>query len=247
MFNPLDASNHVAETSTARYTWMWRRGVTVVILALMLLAGVSYWTWQQNTRWQNSAAAINGAGGKVFARPFEEKARRLLGDDRHSFGEAEDESYPPNNVSVTFDDSSSVTPKILNDAANLPGLDSLSLSDKSFAPEDLAALQAATNLHSLFLYDTSTNDASLVYLKELKQLEMLGLARTQVTDRGLAELVHLPRLTYLSLNGLPITDEGVKHLCQMSALTELEVLQTDISKKGLQRLRIALPNCKIIP
>jgi hypothetical protein len=216
----------------------------VGLAALIAVALSGYWAWQSRSEWNDRVTDIESAGGRVFTRNLDEKAKDLVGIDTAK-SEAE-QGYEPSDVAVLLEKTTQVTPELLQDIVDLPNLDTLSLNDKQFVPEDLAALRAATGLEKLFLQDTATNDESLQYLKSLERLEMLNLARTRVTDRGLEHLTHLPRLKYLCLLDLPITDEGVSHLSRMRALEELELYDTEISDEGLRRLREALPKCRIL-
>lgn len=129
--------------------------------------------------------------------------------------------------------------------ADLPDLQTISLSRCQFDPKDLAHLKASKSLRELFLYDTSTDDAALVLLGDLRELEMLGLARTGITDKGLAHMSSLPKLHYLSLNGNELSDACVKHLSKMRGLRDLELHGTGVSPEGLQKLRMVLPGCLV--
>jgi len=53
------------------------------------------------------------------------------------------------------------------------------------------------------------------------------------------------RATKLSLEGPAYTDSAVEHLSQLNDLKSLTLQRTQISDQGLQRLRQALPLCRI--
>ena len=53
------------------------------------------------------------------------------------------------------------------------------------------------------------------------------------------------RATKLSLEGSAYTDSAIAHLSQLKDLKSLTLQRTQISDQGLQRLRQALPLCRI--
>jgi hypothetical protein len=89
------------------------------------------------------------------------------------------------------------------------------------------------------------DDTSLAALDGLKQLTTLDISGTAVTDAGVARLHGLPALRILYVSDTAITDAGVSGLQQLTGLTTLDLTNTKISAAAVQRLRAALPNCKI--
>lgn len=80
----------------------------------------------------------------------------------------------------------------------------------------------------------------------MTNLERLLLDVTYVPDSGLAHLRGLKKLRVLTLDATRVTDSGLKYL---EDLTSLEVLvlphPNRVTDVGLDRLRQALPNCRI--
>ena len=146
---------------------------------------------------------------------------------------------------------------------------------KKLTGEGVRHLSRVTSLEVLDLHAVQIDDKSALHLKKLKQLREVDLSLTQLTDEGLAALASLQRLERLALvystgfAGPQITDQGVVHLSQLKELKSLNFIgakindrsvellvslkrlehlvltETEISVAGLQRLRQALPRCKI--
>jgi hypothetical protein len=119
------------------------------------------------------------------------------------------------------------------------------------------------------LLDTQTADDDLRFLADVPTVEWVKIDNTNVTDKGLRHLLACPKLRVLELAGLPITDDGVaklaemrqleeislcqtkitdaslEHLAKMSNLREVLLCDTAITDAGYQRLKAALPACKI--
>jgi hypothetical protein len=75
----------------------------------------------------------------------------------------------------------------------------------------------------------------------------LSLAGTQVTDNGLVHLQGLTKLHDLSLMFTHVTDAGLEHLKGMVQLQFLDLRANDrITDDGVEKLKRALPKCKII-
>jgi hypothetical protein len=111
-------------------------------------------------------------------------------------------------------------------------------------------------------------DASMVHVEDLKELRELDLGYSGITDAGLQQLRHAPRLEglvlsplnsdaglecvaalasleTLNLNGTRVTDKGLVHLYELGNLRQVLLYNTKVSDEGVQRLRQALPNCRI--
>jgi hypothetical protein len=127
----------------------------------------------------------------------------------------------------------------------LPKLESLSLNESNFGDADAKHLKDTMNLKTLFIYDSQIGDDGLAQLQHLKNLELIGLSRTRVTDRGIAYLSTLPKLRYISANDLNITNAAFDSFIKMTALRDLELSRTQVTSEGLEKLRKAMPKCKI--
>lgn len=88
--------------------------------------------------------------------------------------------------------------------------------------DDLTHILGLKGISELYLSGEGITGEGIVHLLELKNLERLYLYDTRVTNAGLACLKHLPRLRSLTLSNAPITGGE------------------------LERLRLALPGCRVV-
>jgi Leucine-rich repeat (LRR) protein len=80
---------------------------------------------------------------------------------------------------------------------------------------------------------------------KLTNLESLDLDYTRVGDPGVAKLAGLTKLANLELDSVNLTDAGVSHLTGLRSLRQLDLYHTLVSEKGLQQLKMALPECQM--
>ncbi|WP_417379452.1 GYF domain-containing protein [Gimesia sp.] len=123
----------------------------------------------------------------------------------------------------------------------------LDLTGVSITESHLAAIGTLQSLQSLNLYKTNLTDDGLKALAKPSNLSYLAIGRTRITSDGLRHLTGLKKIKGLRINGNKgIGDSGVEHLTEMKKLTVLQINNTSISEAGIQKLKRALPNCKII-
>jgi hypothetical protein len=72
-----------------------------------------------------------------------------------------------------------------------------------------------------------------------------GACTTQPGDDDLICLKELRDLGRLDLDGLPISDAGLKHLYSMKSLRSVWLGNTNVTKKGVDALKRALPNTQV--
>ena len=87
--------------------------------------------------------------------------------------------------------------------------------------QDWQNLKALSQLRVLYLDGTNITDKRLENLRGLSQLQILGLSQTNISDNGL---------------------ESIKGLSQLQVL----YIRGEITPEGIEKLKSALPNCKII-
>ena len=153
---------------------------------------------------------------------------------------------------------------------NLDSLGTLYLNDLSVGDNGLRHVGVLKKLRYLTLSRTDVTDVSLEFIANASSLEELSVSRTSITGSGFAHLATLKRLVrlelvgchvetshlrklpklsglrFLNLDDCDIDDEVVEHLSRMKQLSTLRIIDTDISKEGVDRLRAALPECKIV-
>ncbi len=129
--------------------------------------------------------------------------------------------------------------------AEVPGL---KLRGTEITDAVLAHLKDLGHLQDLDLgWCKSITDAGLAHVKDLGQLQALDLTWCiNITDTGLAHLTGLGQLRELHLTGCNITDAGLAHLKDLGQLRELALFDCRrITSAGVQRIRKALPQCRV--
>jgi len=108
---------------------------------------------------------------------------------------------------------------------HLPFLNSVSLGNCAFNPDDLTHLSSARQIRELSLNSKGwrVSDDALDAILQLRNLRRLGLSESCITDDGVARLAALEQLTLLDLN---------RCYC--------------VSQEAVDRLSAKLPNCKIL-
>jgi len=118
-------------------------------------------------------------------------------------------------------------------------------SSTDFDDDDLAHLAGLARLRRLQLARSRVTDEGLAHLKSLPELENLSLSSTRITDAGLVHLKQLPKLEALGLDYTGATDAGLVHLHQLTGLRRLGLFHTNATRQGIERLREALPECRV--
>ncbi|MDZ4686403.1 MAG: hypothetical protein SH850_15145 [Planctomycetaceae bacterium] len=90
------------------------------------------------------------------------------------------------------------------------------------------------------------NPQAIQAIIHLNQTQWLSAQHADLTDDQLALLTRVTSLKTLLIDGNPITDEGLAHLAPLTSLQVLNVSNTNVTSQGVERLRQALPHCRII-
>ncbi|HEY5311220.1 MAG TPA: protein kinase, partial [Pirellulales bacterium] len=125
------------------------------------------------------------------------------------------------------------------------------------------------SLRRVMIHFTAVTDVGIGYLSHLPSLQFLDLNGTRVTDAACKHLAACASLQYLLLDSVPIGDAGLASIAKLPALRELHIRNTritersvetlsgmklltllgisdpPISQAGYEKLREALPACKI--
>ena len=134
--------------------------------------------------------------------------------------------------------------------ARLPGLPELEhlqlhmLFDE-IGDHGLQCLSRLPNLQSLLVGYGSFSEKGLAHLRSNQKLTRLWLHGCELQDAGLVHLASLPLLNDLLLTASTVTDAAIPHLSQLGSLKNLELDDTNMTLEGVERLREALPNCRI--
>ena len=112
--------------------------------------------------------------------------------------------------------------------------------------EGLAALGRIAGLTRLLVSSGKVTDKGLAHLASLKKLESLSLWSNAITDEGLRTLSRIQGLKDLGLyGGTRITEAGLRHLAGMKQLKSLRIDNATLAPAAVERLRQALPDCKL--
>ncbi|MBY0546685.1 MAG: hypothetical protein K2W95_05305 [Candidatus Obscuribacterales bacterium] len=130
-------------------------------------------------------------------------------------------------------------------------------------------LYGRPSLYYLGVHNTNVTDAGLVGVEKLSDLKYLNVSRCDVGDVTMKRVSKMPRLSLIDACYTNVTDAGIKSLESLSELDTLSVMNTKVtekclpglalkkklgkicikgmpaSKETLQKLKNALPNCKI--
>jgi hypothetical protein len=88
-------------------------------------------------------------------------------------------------------------------------------------------------------------DPDLTLLNEIPYLNELFLGHVKIGDESMPKIGQLKSLEGLELSAIPVTDEGVRNLFGLVNLRWLVVHNTSVTPAGVEKLRAALPNCKV--
>ncbi|MFP6887835.1 MAG: c-type cytochrome domain-containing protein [Opitutales bacterium] len=102
------------------------------------------------------------------------------------------------------------------------------------------------NLAQLDLSKTKVTDKGMLNVGKCRNLTHLNLRQTQIGDDGLSGLRNLENLWYLNLLNTKVTNRGLSTLAEMKNLKEIYLWQSSVTLSGVQELRGALPNTKIV-
>jgi Leucine-rich repeat (LRR) protein len=97
------------------------------------------------------------------------------------------------------------------------------------------------------LWSVSLTERGLDAIATLGNLRHLRLNGTLVSSRGLQRLAGLTKIEWLDLEGCQrIGDDVVPLLASFRSLQRVDLAGTQVTQKGVEELRRAKPNCKIL-
>jgi hypothetical protein len=142
-----------------------------------------------------------------------------------------------------------VTDDTLARIAAIPKVESLSLTSDKITDRGMALLATIPELESLAVESRNVTAAGYEPLRAMK-LMMLVLGRDKrsgqnVDDSFMPVIAKLTQVQYLYLDGTRITDAGLTQLHGATALREIGLTQTEVTAKGIEDLKAALPNCRV--
>jgi serine/threonine protein kinase/Leucine-rich repeat (LRR) protein len=136
-----------------------------------------------------------------------------------------------------------ITDRGAQSLARIKSLKTIWLRSTGITDDGVANL-SQLQLDRIGLQGTRITDGALKRLSMCTSLGVALLEDTAVTDRGVALLAAL-HLRGLRLQGTGITDRSIETLASMKSLTELSLSDPSITNAGCEKLRAALPGCKV--
>lgn len=82
-------------------------------------------------------------------------------------------------------------------------------------------------------------------LLQLHSVDRICLNHTSITDRSLPYVANVGSVEVLLLRGTSVSDDGLLALSSLDQLGHLDVSGTRATQQGVDRLRAALPHCRI--
>lgn len=128
------------------------------------------------------------------------------------------------------------------DSGNVHGIE---LAGHHIDEELWNEISILSEARSVSLLETNITDDDLVHLRRFWNIRHLSLSNTLVTSNGMRSLSGLTTLETLVISNTSIDDGAIGPLTRFKNLTTLNVRGTHISTSGINRLRVALPNCRI--
>jgi hypothetical protein len=119
---------------------------------------------------------------------------------------------------------------------DMPGLQSMDLSDTRIDDDGLRELRRFPQLTRLDLNNANATAAGMRHLKPLKHLEYLNIGGRGFHGKaGLAHIAHLPKLHWLHLGGTGVKDPELVHLKKFQSLKTL-YLDSSTGDTGLRHV-----------
>jgi hypothetical protein len=140
---------------------------------------------------------------------------------------------------------SDVTDAGLVHLRNLP-LEVINLYGCRLTSQGIENLGEMPTLRDLNIYGAEIGNDDLDLLARFSRLEGIWLGATMVTDEGIAKLAEFRSLRSVQLTDLPLTDTALTHVANLPLLTDVDVRNTRVTRQGLEALRAARPNCRIL-
>ena len=121
----------------------------------------------------------------------------------------------------------------------------LQLAYTSVTDDGLAHFRACALLDAIDLTDTAVTDVGLAHLRNCRRLQHVNLENTRIGDAGLSSLHECQDLAFLVLNGTRVTDAGLTELFGHKSLREVRLRRTEVTAAMVDKLRQALPECRV--
>jgi len=163
------------------------------------------------------------------------------------FGDSEFHALPEWDLTQLVMGYTSISSDGLQSLLKYPNLEQLNLAYLKLTDESLQIVQELPNLRSLFLNNEFGNlTAEGLAVMSRTSLERLTVVSLKDFSDGTHYLADIKSLRELVLGNTSLTQAAVDELATMKQLRELDLKEISIPEGGLELLRTALPDCKII-
>lgn len=117
--------------------------------------------------------------------------------------------------------------------------------DFFISEETYSLLRSLNGITSLSLNAANMSNDDLRHIAQMRSLEEIGLEAVPIDGEGLAHLAKMPRLKGLSLWMTRLSDDTLDGLLKIKRLESVSVGETFVTPEGAERVRRALPDCKV--
>lgn len=105
--------------------------------------------------------------------------------------------------------------------------------------------RSLNGITSLSLNAANMSNDDLRHIAQMRSLEEIGLEAVPIDGEALAHLAKMPRLKGLSLWMTRLSDDTLDGLLKIKRLESVSVGETFVTPQGAERVRRALPDCKV--
>ena len=192
---------------------------------LIVMTVLSVWlAYRANTKTSRAIANIKNSGGRV---------------------EQTEDSDPDKPVieKLSFQGNSETTNRDILPIRDLKNVNRIDLDYTDV--DDISPIRNQINLRWLDLEGTKISSEDLVNLERLDKLIILVLTDTKISNEGLEYIADMTQLLELRLNNTEISDECLVHFKKLKRLREINLRGTKVTRAGIRRLQLDLPNCEI--
>ncbi len=142
-------------------------------------------------------------------------------------------------------DNTKITEKGLLQLRNLKSLIYIQGDVGNGIGNDSLGSLSGNKLIGLILDGSSVDDAGLKMIAEFNGLNNLVLNNSKISDAGLAHLKPIASLVILNVANCNLSDVCIEHLIGLKTLLVMNVSKTRITAAGFEKLKAALPKCRI--
>ncbi len=145
-------------------------------------------------------------------------------------------------------DGTLITENALYELAACPNVEDVTIEFLDFNMAEVLRNGGARLFFKQYTVDfsrQSLTDEDLALLKDYNTVRSLNLRYNKISGNGLVHIQKLGNLERLYLSSNPLNDSAVSILKQMKNLKEISINRTSVSEKSAEKLKTALPACRV--